>query len=105
MWKEEISDFKTHIEEVTGQKLSLEEIKEGTRIVNEKRKALQRLDALRGMHPDVVPISGKDGLFVVQVGFMDDPVRYTQKVNELCATGGFTGPGELGVVGNGVDGR
>lgn len=84
MWKEEIADFKTHIEEVTGKKLSLEEMKEGTRIINEKREALQRLDALRGMHPDVVPISGKDGLLVVQVGFMDDPVRYTQKVNELC---------------------
>ncbi|MDX1810037.1 MAG: double-cubane-cluster-containing anaerobic reductase [Sulfurospirillaceae bacterium] len=84
MWKEEIQDFKSHIEDVTGEKLSLEEMKEGTRIVNEKRKALQRLDSLRGMHPDVVPISGKDGLFVTQVGFMDDPVRYTQKVNELC---------------------
>jgi len=84
MWKEEISDFKSHIEEVTGEKLSLEEMKEGTRIINEKRKALLRLDTLRGMHPDVVPISGKDGLFVTQVGFMDDPIRYTQKVNELC---------------------
>jgi len=84
MWKEEIADFKTHIEEVTGQKLSLEEMKEGTRIINEKRKAMLRLDALRGMDPEVVPISGKDGLFVTQVGFMDDPVRYTQKVNELC---------------------
>ena len=84
MWKEEISDFKTHIEKIIGKKLSTEEIKEGTRIINEKRKALQRLDALRGMHPDVVPISGKDGLLVTQIGFMDDPVRYTQKVNELC---------------------
>ena len=84
MWKEEIEDFRAHIEEVTGKKLSLEEMKEGARIINEKRKALQRLDRLRGMDPDVVPISGKDGLLVIQVGFMDDPVRYTKKVNELC---------------------
>lgn len=84
MWKEEIVEFKEHIEEVTGKKLSLEEMKEGTRIVNEKRKALLRLDALRGMNPDVMPVSGKDGLFVVQMGFLDDPVRYTEKVNELC---------------------
>lgn len=84
MWKEEIVEFKEHIEEVTGKKLSLEEMKEGTRIVNEKRKALLRLDALRGMNPEVMPISGKDGLFVVQMGFLDDPVRYTEKVNELC---------------------
>ena len=84
MWKEEIVEFKEHIEEVTGKKLSLEEMIEGTRIVNEKRKSLLRLDALRGMNPDVLPISGKDGLFVTQMGFLDDPVRYTKKVNELC---------------------
>lgn len=83
-WKEEIADFKEHIEEVTGKKLSLQQMKEGTRIVNEKRKALKRLDELRGMNPDIVPISGKDALFITQMGFLDDPVRYTQKVNELC---------------------
>ncbi len=84
MWKEEIVEFKEHIEEVTGKKLSLEEMKEGTRVINEKRKALLRLDALRGMNPELMPISGKDALFVTQMGFLDDPVRYTQKVNELC---------------------
>lgn len=84
MWKEEIVEFKEHIEEVTGKKLSLEEMKEGTRVINEKRKALLRLDALRGMNPELMPISGKDALFVTQMGFLDDPVRYTEKVNELC---------------------
>jgi len=84
MWQEEIVEFKEHIEEVAGKKLSLEEMIEGTKIINEKRKAMQRLDALRGMNPDVVPISGKDALFINQMGFLDDPKRYTQKVNELC---------------------
>ncbi len=84
MWKEEIVEFKEHIEEVTGGKLSLEEMLEGTRIINEKRKALQRLDSLRGLNPEVMPITGKDALFVTQMGFLDDPKRYTQKVNELC---------------------
>ncbi len=59
-------------------------MKKGTKIVNEKREALQRLDRLRSMNKDIIPISGKDGLFVTQMGFLDDPVRYTQKVNELC---------------------
>jgi benzoyl-CoA reductase/2-hydroxyglutaryl-CoA dehydratase subunit BcrC/BadD/HgdB len=36
------------------------------------------------MNPDVIPISGKDALFINQMGFLDDPRRYTQKVNELC---------------------
>ncbi|RXJ79959.1 double-cubane-cluster-containing anaerobic reductase [Arcobacter sp. F2176] len=84
MWKEEIVEFKKHIEEVTGKKLSLEEMLEGTRIINEKRKALLRLDSLRGLNPEVMPITGKDALFVTQMGFLDDPKRYTQKVNELC---------------------
>ncbi|MGB7401635.1 MAG: double-cubane-cluster-containing anaerobic reductase [Arcobacter sp.] len=84
MWKEEIVEFKEHIEEVTGKKLSLEEMLEGTRIINEKRKALLRLDSLRGLNPEVMPITGKDVLFVTQMGFLDDPKRYTQKVNELC---------------------
>ncbi|WP_419768476.1 double-cubane-cluster-containing anaerobic reductase [Arcobacter sp.] len=84
MWKEEIGEFKEHIEEVTGKKLSLEEMLEGTRIINEKRKALLRLDSLRGLNPEVMPITGKDALFVTQMGFLDDSKRYTQKVNELC---------------------
>ncbi len=84
MWKEEIIEFKEHIESVIGRELKLDEMIEGTKIINEKRKALQRLDRLRGFDSEVIPISGKDALFVVQMGFLDDPVRYTKKVNELC---------------------
>lgn len=84
MWQEEIKEFKEHIEEVSERKLSLNEMLEGTRIINAKRSALQRLDSLRSMNPEVMPLSGKDGLFITQMGFLDDPVRYTQKVNELC---------------------
>lgn len=84
MWQEEIKEFKEHIEAVTEKKLSLDAMKEGVRKVNAKRSALQRLDRLRGMNPDVMPISGKDALFITQVGFMDDIERYTEKVNELC---------------------
>ncbi|AXH09426.1 3-hydroxyacyl-ACP dehydratase [Malaciobacter halophilus] len=84
LWKEELFEFKEHIQTITQEELSLEQMKEGVKIVNAKREALQRLDRLRSMNKDVVPISGKDGLFVTQMGFLDDPVRYTQKVNELC---------------------
>lgn len=84
LWKEELFEFKEHIEELTGEPLSLEKMKEGTKIINEKREALQRLDKLRSMNPDVVPISGKDALFITQIGFLDEPKRYTQKLNELC---------------------
>lgn len=84
MWQEEIKEFKEHIEEVSERKLTLEEMLHGVTLINAKRSALLRLDALRGMNPDIMPISGKDALFVTQMGFLDDPVRYTQKVNALC---------------------
>jgi len=84
VWRDEIKSFKEHIESIIGREITFEEIKKGIEIINEKRKALQRLDYLRSKNPDIIPISGKDALFVIQVGFMDDPIRYTQKVNELC---------------------
>ncbi len=84
MWKEEIVDFKKHIESVIDRKLSLEEMKNGVKIINEKRDALQRVDKLRGMYPKVVPVSGRDGLLITQISFLDEPVRFTKKVNELC---------------------
>jgi len=32
----------------------------------------------------ISPISGLDALLIQQIAFYDDPVRFTQKVNELC---------------------
>ena len=84
MWTEEIKEFKDKIETISKQKLTLAEMIEGAKIINAKRSALLRLDKLRGSHPEIMPISGKDALFILQMGSMDDPVRYTQKVNELC---------------------
>ncbi|GAX87184.1 conserved hypothetical protein [Lebetimonas natsushimae] len=84
LWKSEIYDFKKHIESIIGRELTFEELKKGIEIINKKREAMQRLDKLRGMYPDVVPISGKDGLLINQISFYDDPERFTQKVNELC---------------------
>jgi len=84
LWKSEVYDFKKHIEKVIGRELTFEELKKGIEIINKKREAMQRLDRLRGMYPDVVPISGKDGLLINQISFYDDPGRFTQKVNELC---------------------
>jgi len=84
MWQEEIKEFKEHIEEVSERKLSLAEMLNGVKLVNAKRDAMKRLDTLRGMYPDIMPISGKDALFISQVSFLDDPTRFTKKVNELC---------------------
>lgn len=82
LWLNEVSNFKQKLEELSGITISLDTLKMATKIVNEKRKALQRLNRLRSYNPS--PISGLDALLVNQVSFYDDPIRFTTSVNTLC---------------------
>ncbi len=84
LWKEEVEEFNTHIEQVVGRELSFEELKHGTEVINAKRAALRRFDALRSMHGDVIPVSGRDGILVMQLSFIDEPVRFTKALHALC---------------------
>ena len=51
-------------------------------MINNKRKALERLYAFR--KNDKLPISGKDVLLISQIAFYDDPTRFTEMTNKLC---------------------
>ena len=51
-------------------------------MINQKRKALERLYAFR--RNDRLPISGKDVLLISQIAFYDDPTRFTEMTNKLC---------------------
>ncbi|MBL4936284.1 2-hydroxyacyl-CoA dehydratase [Clostridium sp. YIM B02515] len=82
MWMEEIKLFIEKVEELTGNKVTVENLKKGIEIANSKRRALKRLYDFRKMTPS--PISGKDALLISQIAFYDDPARFVQKVNELC---------------------
>ncbi len=82
LWANEVKRFAKKLEELTGKTITIEKLKEAAKTVNDKRKALQRLSALRASDPS--PISGLDALLVNQVAFYDDPKRFTAKVNELC---------------------
>lgn len=82
LWKSEIMRLAQELEKLTGKKLTVENLRQGAGTVNAKRKALQRLSSLRAAAP--APISGLDALLVNQVSFYDDPLRFTEKVNELC---------------------
>lgn len=82
LWFNEVQRFSAKLEEISGKKITPEKLKEASTLVNEKRKALQRLASLRSADPS--PISGLDALLVNQVAFYDDPLRFTAKVNELC---------------------
>lgn len=79
---EEIAELAGVLENLTGQALTVERLNQGIALINGRRKALQRLQALRAARP--APISGLDALMVTQVGFYDDPARFAEKVHELC---------------------
>ncbi|MEW6426673.1 MAG: double-cubane-cluster-containing anaerobic reductase [Thermodesulfobacteriota bacterium] len=82
LWLEEVKDFKAKVEEVCGSVIGSGELARATRVVNDKRRALQRLTRLRAANP--APISGKDALLIEQIAFYDEPVRFAEKLNILC---------------------
>ncbi len=81
-WAEEIAAFKDKVEEVTGNKVTAEKLAESIRLINGKRKALERLYETR--KNEKLPISGRDALLISQIAFYDDPGRFTQMTNKLC---------------------
>ncbi|MEW5743847.1 MAG: double-cubane-cluster-containing anaerobic reductase [Nitrospirota bacterium] len=82
LWVEEVKDFKAQMEKVTGKSITAEAVSEAVKIMNNKRRALQRLNKLQHHNPS--PISGKDVLLIEQIAFYDNPVRFAEKVNALC---------------------
>jgi benzoyl-CoA reductase/2-hydroxyglutaryl-CoA dehydratase subunit BcrC/BadD/HgdB len=82
LWRGEVEAFKDVVERLTGNKITPKSLSRAIGLVNDRRRALQRLYAARKARP--VPISGKDALLVTQVSFYDDVARCTQQVNALC---------------------
>jgi benzoyl-CoA reductase/2-hydroxyglutaryl-CoA dehydratase subunit BcrC/BadD/HgdB len=82
LWRGEVLAFKEVIEKQTGNKITADKLLKSTRLVNDRRRALQRLYNTRKANP--VPISGKDALLVTQVSFYDDVSRCIKQVSALC---------------------
>jgi len=82
LWKAEILRFKDKIEQITGKTITVSNLSEAIRLVNGRRRVLQRLNRLRAASP--VPISGRDVLLINQISFYDDPVRFTENIGKLC---------------------
>lgn len=80
--KAEYKKFAEKLEQISGNKITPESLKKGIEIVNNKRKAIDRLSKLRYANP--APISGLDALLINQIYFYDDPIRFTNSVNALC---------------------
>lgn len=81
LWAEEVVAFKERLEEVSGRALEAEALAEGIRLMNRKRRALQRLNDFR--KADRPPISGLDALLVAQVALIDDVTRFCERCEEL----------------------
>ncbi|MCK9295796.1 MAG: 2-hydroxyacyl-CoA dehydratase family protein [Desulfobulbaceae bacterium] len=82
LWLDEVREFKRKVEVVSGKKISADDLAAAIKVINDKRRALQRLARLRASNP--APISGKDALLIEQIAFYDEPVRFSGKLNALC---------------------
>ncbi|WP_420209301.1 double-cubane-cluster-containing anaerobic reductase [Candidatus Electronema sp. JC] len=82
LWLDEVKAFKAKVEEAAGKAITEADLAAAVKVMNSKRKALQRLNSLRHRQPS--PISGKDSLLIEQIAFYDEPVRFTQQLNILC---------------------
>lgn len=74
--------FKAALEQLTGFIVDQTSLESGIQTVNNKRKALHRLNRLRAAIP--APISGLDALLANQVSFYDNPARFIESVNKIC---------------------
>ncbi len=81
-WVQEIKTLKEKVEKETGKKITAEKLSESIKLINGKRKALQRLYNCR--KKSNLPISGTDSLLISQIAFYDDPKRFTEMTNKLC---------------------
>ena len=83
LWIGEVYHFKEMVENLSGIKVTAEQLREKIRLVNRKRKALQKIDEFRKIpHP---PISGLDALLVVQVALNQDIVKFIADAEALIA--------------------
>ncbi len=81
LWRRAVGEFKEKLESLSGREITSEGLADGIRVMNEKRRALQRLQELRVADPP--PISGLDALVVMQAALNDEPVRFTQSLKKL----------------------
>ena len=82
LWRAELDRLAAKLQEVSGRPLEAGALAKAIREVNDKRRALQRLNAARKASP--APISGLDALLAVQIAFYDDVPRFTQMVNAIA---------------------
>jgi len=81
LWRQEVAAFKDMMEELSGKEVTMENLAPAVRLVNRKRKALQRINEFRKLEEP--PISGLDALLVSQVVLNMDTGRFVSAAEEL----------------------
>ncbi len=81
LWLEEVREFICRIEDLTGGTLEEGRLREAVRLMNRKRRALARMHELRKAGRP--PLSGTDALVVMQAALIDDPERFTGRLESL----------------------
>lgn len=79
----EYKKFAEKVEEVTGNKITVENLNEAIKTINEKRKAIARVYNARKCATNF-PIAGCDALLMIQISFFDDPKRCAEMCNKLA---------------------
>jgi len=81
LWKEEMQVIRGKIEELTGTKITKNNLRSSIEVMQRATKAFRRLQDLRKGPP---VITGRDAMLVNQTSLWDDIERWTQKTDELC---------------------
>jgi benzoyl-CoA reductase/2-hydroxyglutaryl-CoA dehydratase subunit BcrC/BadD/HgdB len=100
LWLKEVLRFKDMVEELSGVKVTPEKLGETTKLCNDRRRVMQRINEFRKL--DEPPISGLDALLVAQVslnqdvsGFIRDATELADELQERAAKGisAYANPG------------
>ena len=82
LWLQQVYHFKDMVENLSGVKVTAEKLHEMIKLVNKKRKAMQRINEFRKL-PDP-PISGLDALLVAQVSLNQDVHKFIEDAKVLA---------------------
>ncbi len=82
LWLKEVYAFKENMEKLSGVAITPEALSANIRLVNRKRKALQRINEFRKL--DMPPISGLDALLVSQIALSQDTAKFVEAAEALA---------------------
>ena len=82
LWRQEVYNFKNMVEELSGVHITEVKLHENIKLVNRKRKAMQRVNEFRKL-PNP-PISGLDALLIAQVALNQDITSFIKDTEALA---------------------